>query len=115
MDKEKEISLPEVLTVVQPQGKALYPAEYRANQSTIYLRDVIANGQHYQAALQLQNGQFVLTAANPISNSFTQAAQFDATSNLLSIPLAKAFGQAYQATLKHRGNFMFSLENAALR
>lgn len=112
MDSNKKISLPVILTVTQPQGQALYPVEYDASIYTINLRDVAASGQHYQAALEYQNGLFVLVASRAATSLLAQAAQYDAASGFLSIPLARVFGQDYSASLKNMGDFRFNLESA---
>ncbi|MFI3137120.1 MAG: hypothetical protein QX197_10130 [Methylococcaceae bacterium] len=44
--------------------------------------------------------------------SYTPAARFDAATNLLSIPLARAFGQDYQAQFKYLGDSLFQLQSA---
>ncbi len=114
-DKNYEISSPEVLLVTQTQGKSVSPAVYDAKQTTLYLRDVMVGGKHYQAVLQLENGQFQLLSYSPAFNTYSPAANFDSGTHLLTIPLAQAFGQQYQAVLQNNGNALFSLQSATVK
>lgn len=113
MDAHYDMSAPEIMLVTQTQGNNVMSAVYDDKQTTLYLRDVTVGEQHFQAALQLDNGQFKLLTASPASGKFASPASFDAGSNVLNIPLARAFGQNYQAMLKHVGNFAFELQGAA--
>ncbi len=112
MDSQAEVSLPETLTVTQTQGAAISAVQYDEATESIWFRDVIADGVHFQASLQLQNGVFVLTAADNAIEFYDSAAIFDSQTGMLNIPKAAVFGQVYQATLRHLGNFMFQLESA---
>ncbi len=69
-------------------------------------------GTHYQASLLFQNGVFRVTTLLPALNAYNPAANFDAATNLLSIPLAWAFGQDYQAQFKYLGDSVFQLQSA---
>lgn len=91
------------------------PAEYDDKNGLLYLDDVAVSGVHYQATLQLQNDQYRLLTVLPALNVYSPAASFDATSNLLSIPLAHAFGQDYQAQFKYLGDSLFQLQSATLK
>ncbi len=97
------------------------PAIYDDQQEKLYLQDVLTNdGEHYQAVLQRQNGQFKLLSSNKASKLFTDFSSFgippfgsnDYTE--LNIPLVKAFGKYYRAKLKHVGNYAFELQSAEI-
>ncbi len=111
-DIQGEVSFPETLTVTQNQGDAVYPVQYDEKLTTVYLRDVEYQGQHYQAALELKGNKFILVAASLAPKTYTLPAQFDSATNMLTIPNALVFGKPYQARFKHLGNFEFELESA---
>lgn len=90
-----------------PKKLPAYPADYDDKYNLLYLDDVIVEGEHYQAKLQLQKGLYRLTSLWPTLNAYKPPAQFDATTNLLSIPLLRAFGKDYQATFNYLGKFEF--------
>lgn len=115
MDTNFEVSLPEILSLQQTKGDSISPVDYDYQQTTLALRDVIVAGQHFQALMYYQDGQFVLlpNSVKAISQFYNPPAEFDANSQILKIPLAKAFGQNYQATLKQQGDLHFSLQTAA--
>lgn len=113
MDQQYEVSFPETLTVTQNQGKDILPVHYDDSQAVVYFRDVEAGGQHYQAALEQHNGQFVLTALSETDARYNVPAQYDAATGLLTIPQASAFGHLYQATMRQiNGTTDFQLEAA---
>ncbi len=112
-DKNEDVSYPETLVINQTQGKTVYPTEYNEILQTVYLRDIVVNGQHLQAALELQGDIFKVITYSEAPNQYIPAAQFDMATGKLTIPHVLAFGQAYQATFKHRGNLEFQLESAA--
>ena len=88
------------------------PAEYDDKNGLLYLDDVAIDGTHYQATLYQQGNAFRLLTLLPAPASYTPAASFDAATNLLSIPLARAFGQDYQAQFKYLGDSLFQLKTA---
>lgn len=95
-----------------PKTLANYPAEYDDKNGLLYLDDVAVAGTHYQATLQLQHGKYRLLTQLPALAAFSPAASFNATTNLLSIPLARAFGQDYQAQFQYLGDSLFQLQSA---
>jgi hypothetical protein len=111
-DKNEDVSFPETLIINQTQGKTVFPTQYDEQRATVYLRDVVVNGQHLQAALELQGNRFVVVAFSAAPKQFSPAAQFDTDSGKLTIPLALVFGKDYQATFKYLGNLAFELESA---
>lgn len=111
MDENKDVSFPETLIITQTQGKSVIPTEYDDQQTTVYLRDVIVDGQHLQAALELQGSNFVVSAFGEATGQYSPAAQFDAASGKLIIPHALVFGKEYQATFNYVGNLAFELES----
>lgn len=112
LDREGDISFPETLTITQTKGKSVIPAQYDEQKTTVYLRDVLVNGQHLQAALELQENKFVVIAYSNAPEQFSPAAEFDLESAILTVPHALAFGKDYQATFKYLGNLEFELLNA---
>lgn len=109
IDAQQEVSSPETVSITQTVGKPINPSVYDSSNNILYLRDVTVGEQHYQAALQWQNGQFLLKAANKISHTFSPAASFDPDVNQLNIPEVLVAGKMYQANLKHLGNYVFQL------
>lgn len=95
-----------------PKTLANYPAEYDDKNGLLYLDDVAVEGTHYQATLQLQHGAYRLLTQLPALNTYSPAASFNAVTNLLSIPLARAFGQDYQAQFQYLGDSLFQLQSA---
>jgi streptogramin lyase len=93
--------------------QTLFPAEYNDQQAKLYLHDVEIDDQHYEVVLQKQNGRYVLVSASVASKYYNSPAWF--YDNKLTIPLVKAFGQNYQATLKQLGNNVFELLEATLK
>lgn len=91
------------------------PAEYDDQNGLLYLDDVAVEGTHYQATLKLQHGAYRLLTLLPALGAYNPPASFDATTNLLSIPLARAFGQDYQAQFKYLGDSLFQLQSATLK
>lgn len=91
-------------------GKTPAPVMYDDKTKKLHCQDVIVNGSHYQAELQQKNGQFVLESFSAAPTLFSAAARFDTNNNVLSVPLAEAGGQNYQATFKHLGNGVFTLQ-----
>lgn len=112
MDVQEEVSLPEMFSVTQTQGNEVIPAVYDDQLAVVYLRDVLVDGQHLQAALELQGGKFVVIAVSEARKQFYPAAEFDFDTGKLIIPHALAFGENYQATFKYLGNLEFQLESA---
>lgn len=96
-------------------GKPTAPVAYDEQTQKLYCQDVIVNGSHYQAELQQKNGQFVLESFSAAPMLFSAAARFDTNNNVLSVPLAEAGGQNYQATFKHLGNGVFTLQTLTPR
>jgi hypothetical protein len=96
-------------------GKTTAPVTYDDQTKKLYCQDVMVNGSHYQAELQQKNGQFVLDSYRAAPTLFSAVARFDASSNVLAVPLAEAFGQNYQATFKHLGNGVFTLQTLTSR
>lgn len=88
------------------------PAEYDDQNGLLYLDDVAVDGTHYQATLQLQHGAYRLLTQLPTLAAFSPSGSFNSTTNLLSIPLARAFGQDYQAQFKYLGDSLFELTTA---
>lgn len=111
MDTLRQISLPSVMHVSKNRGKEILPAEYDAEQGILYLRNVMVGRQHYQAELGFQNGRFNFWAATTSGVPWEPAATFDPVNNLLQVPLAQVFGQLYQGSFKHLGNYSFELLN----
>lgn len=111
-DVKGEVSFPETLTVTQTQGDVVYPVQYDERLTTVYLRDVEYQGQHYQVALELKGDKFVLVAASLAPKTYNLSARFDPATDILTIPHALVFGKPYQARFKHLGNFEFGLESA---
>ncbi|MFI3186256.1 MAG: hypothetical protein QX198_09785, partial [Methylococcaceae bacterium] len=95
-----------------PKASPNSPADYDDKNGLLYLNDVSVAAVHYQATLQLQHGAFRLLTLLPALASYTPAASFNAATNLLSIPLARAFGQDYQAQFKYLGDSLFELTTA---
>ncbi|MFI3186258.1 MAG: hypothetical protein QX198_09795 [Methylococcaceae bacterium] len=98
-----------------PKTLANYPVDYDDKNGLLYLDDVMVAGTHYQATLQLQQGAYRLLTQLPALNNYNPAASFNAVTNLLSIPLARAFGQDYQAQFKYLGDSLFELQTATLK
>ncbi|MEQ1637181.1 MAG: hypothetical protein ABL903_10845 [Methylococcales bacterium] len=116
LDTHYKLSDPVFLDItIQAQNPGAMPAEYDDQQGLITLHDVDVNGQHYQAALQYQNGLYRLLALGLTPSLFSPAASFDRAANLLTIPLARAFGQDYQGSFKLVDNYLFQLLSATPR
>ena len=112
MDVQEEVSLPEILSITQTQGKTVIPALYDDQLAVVYLRDVLVGEQHLQVALELQGDKFVAIAVSAAPKQYAPAAKFDFESGILNIPHALVFGKNYQATFKYLGNLEFKLESA---
>ncbi|MFI3137895.1 MAG: hypothetical protein QX197_14055 [Methylococcaceae bacterium] len=95
-----------------PKSSSNSPADYDDKNGLLYLDDVAVDGTHYQATLCLQDNAFRLLTLFPPLATYTPTARFDAATNLVSIPLARAFGQDYQAQFKYLGDSLFELTTA---
>lgn len=113
MDKNQDASFPETLIINQTQGKAVAPTQYDDQQAIVYLRDVVVNGRHLQAALRQEGNGFVAFAVNDAVKQYAPAAEFNAVTGKLEIPHAQVFGQVYKATFNYLGGLNFSLESAS--
>ncbi|MCX7088261.1 MAG: NHL repeat-containing protein [Methylococcales bacterium] len=90
-------------------------ADYNDKQLLLSIHDVDVKGVHYQATLQNQNGLFQLLSVNPVAYTYRSPSLFDPVTNLLTLPLVRAFGQDYQASLKRVDNDHFLLQSATLK
>lgn len=111
MDSQMEISAPESVTITQAKGKAVPAAQFDSNSNTLSLRTVQVGGQQFQAELQLQNGQWVLTALGKAAQSVQPASEYFADTGVLRIPQVLVNGQLYQATLQRQGD-AFQIQQA---
>lgn len=96
-----------------PQTQLNLPAEYDGRYDLLNLYDVDVAGSHYQATLHYQDGLYKLLTLNPASNFYSPSAGFDASTNLLTIPLVRVYGQDYQASFKLVDNYLFQLLSAS--
>lgn len=115
LDTRYKVSTPETLLVTQAQSQTAAPVEYDDKHMMLYLYDVEVAGLHYQAVLQNRNGLFYLLDAGLVSSIYSPSAGFDTATNLLNIPLGRAYGQMYQAIFKQVGNSVFQLKSATLK
>lgn len=88
------------------------PAEYDATNQILYLDDVTVEGNHYQITLQAQHNYFRLLTLQPTLSQYANAAYFDGATQLLTFPLARAFGQDYQGQFKYLGDGLLQLQTA---
>lgn len=95
-----------------PQTQVNTAAAYDDKFKLLYLHDVTAAGQHYQAILQQQGSRFYLASLLQASNNYTPAANYDPDTQWLTLPLARAFGQNYQAGFKQILDGYFQLQSA---
>lgn len=53
MDNNEDVSFSETLIINQTQGKTVIPTLYDEQRATVYLRDVVVEGKHFQAAMEI--------------------------------------------------------------
>lgn len=100
LNAEYQLNAPINIQVTQPVAQQVASVEYDDQKGLLYIYDVDLNGQHLQATLKQQNGFFRLQALSPATALYSPAAVFNPETQLLNIPLARAFGQNYQGTFK---------------
>lgn len=99
------LSDPVTMLVTQPQSEVIIPAEYDDQLGLLYLYDVEVGGQHYVAKFQLQDGLFQVMYSEETTHFIEPSAHFDPVSNLVDVPLARAFGRLYQGSFKWLDNY----------
>ena len=114
-DEYDAISVPQTLTITQDKGQPVIPVVFNSANQELSFRDVTVEGKHYQAILKFNQGHFYLKTASPAPMTFEPPALFDLITNTLKIPEANVDGKLFQATLKHKGNFVFTLESVSAK
>lgn len=88
---------------------------YDGATDSVIIPKVYGGGVNYSVTLQHNgNYNFSLSAAteNPSDNMDSVPAYFDATANVLVLPLVKVGADTLNVRLKHLGDFKFTLESA---
>lgn len=112
LDLYHSLSDPVQIVVHQPETRRLAPVEYDAQLGLLYVYDVDIAGQHYQATLTDQQGQFRLKTFAPTTQLYDSAAQFNPLDGKLNVPYAQINGQAYQGTMGlSEGHYLFQLQS----
>lgn len=116
LDSQYQLNEPVSMDItIQSANPSALPAEYDNRQDLLTLRDVEVGGQHYQAALQYQDGLYHLLTLGLTSYLSNLAAIFDVATNLLDIPSVRVNGRDYQASFKLVDNYLFELLHATLK
>ncbi|NOT83671.1 MAG: hypothetical protein HOP02_02585 [Methylococcaceae bacterium] len=107
--------------MAQFRNKSVCVTEYDDIQQTVYLWGVTVDQQSYDVVLQAQNDHFELVSNTPSNFNCTQSVKlenitmlsnFDASTNLLSIPSVIVAGIPFKATFKYLGDQIFTLQSA---
>lgn len=84
---------------------------FDAQSGKVNILDLNAFGRHYQASLQHKDDKFVLTSMYKINQSLDATAQYNESTNILTLAKVRVQDHYFQAMLKNIGDFVFELQS----